>query len=243
MTMPKDQPSPAEDLVEPSVEPVCFGRASIYHFLEIALAHPDEDGLEWIASPSTEAALARALDTLEVSDRLEEAREPLATFFARLRERPHEDVEAEHIALFSANFPTVPCPPYGSLFTTEEAKRLEEMTAIKAFYRDSGFDVAEHFDDLPDHLCVELELLHVLAHQAETARDPLEVRWARERAAAFVDRFVAPFLARLVAIAEAVEPDNTYTRLLAATRHVVTSHREALAADAAEAPEHKGHLA
>lgn len=243
MTMPKDQPSAGEDFVGMSGEPACFGRASIYHFLEIALAHPDEDGLEWIAAPSTEAALERALDTLAVSDRLDAAREPLAMFFERLRARPHEDVEAEHIALFSANFPTVPCPPYGSLFTVEEAKRLEEMTAIKAFYRDSGFDVAEHFDDLPDHLCVELELLHVLTHQAETARDALEIRWARERAAAFVDRFVAPFLERIVAIAEAVEPDNTYTRLLAATRHVVASHREELAADAAEASQHKGHLA
>lgn len=243
MTMPKDQPSPGADFVEMSVEPASFGRASIYHFLEIALAHPDEDGLAWIAAPTTEAALARTLDSLAASDRLDAAREPLAAFFARLRERPHEDVEAEHIALFSANFPTVPCPPYGSLFTTEEAKRLEEMTAIKAFYRDSGFDVAEHFDDLPDHLCVELELLHVLAHQAETARDPQEVRWARERAAAFVDRFVAPFLERLVAIAEAAEPDSTYTRLLAATRHVVAGHREELAADAAAASEHKGHLA
>lgn len=243
MTMPHDDHGRGAAPGEAPIDRPTFGRASIYHFLELALAHPDEDGLDWIAAPSTEAALGAALDDLPRAEALVEARAALAAFFAKLRATAHDLVEAEHIALFSANFPTVPCPPYGSLFTVEEAKRLEEMTAIKAFYRDSGFDVAGAFDDLPDHLCVELELLHALTHRAETAEDGREVAWARARAATFVDRFLTPFIDRLAAIAEAAEPDNAYTRLLTATRHIVAHHRAELAADAAPAPENKGHLA
>lgn len=243
MTMPHDDHGQGVAPGEAPIDRPVFGRASIYHFLEIALAHPDADGLEWIAAPSTEAALGTALDDLPRAEALVEARAALAAFFARLRQTAHDVVEAEHIALFSANFPTVPCPPYGSLFTVEEAKRLEEMTAIKAFYRDSGFDVAGTFDDLPDHLCVELELLHGLAHRAETAEDSHEIAWARGRAATFIDRFLTPFLDRLAAIAEAAEPDNAYTRLLTATRHIVAHHRAELAADAAPVPQNKGHLA
>lgn len=243
MTMPHDDHGRSAVSGEGPSERPAYGRASVYHFLELALAHPDEDGLEWIAAPSTEAALGAALDELPRAEALIEARKALAAYFARVRERPHDIVEAEHIALFSANFPTVPCPPYGSLFTIEEAKRLEEMTAIKAFYRDSGFDVAEAFDDLPDHLCVELELVHALTHRAETSDDQQEVAWAGARTAAFLDRFLAPFIGRLATIAETAEPDNAYTFLLVATRHVLAHHRAELVANAAPAPESKGHLA
>ena len=232
---------PQGGAAEVPVERPAFGRASIYHFLELALAHPDGDGLDWLAAPATEAAVLRTLEDLPRGESLVEAATALADFLAHLRGTSHELVEAEHIALFSANFQTVPCPPYGSLFTVDEPKRLEEMAAIKAFYRDSGFDLAEAFDDLPDHLCVELELLHALTHRAETAEDDREITWARARAATFIDRFVAPFLDRLVAIAEGAEPDNGYTRLLSATRHIVAHHRAELAADAVDATQSKGH--
>lgn len=241
MMSPDDRPrAAARD--EAPIDPPVRGRASIYHFLELALAHPDEDGLDWIAAPSTEAALAAELDALPRAEALVEAKAALRRFFAAVRERSHETVEAAHIALFSANFPSVPCPPYGSLFTVDESKRLEEMLAIKTFYRDSGFDLSEAFDDLPDHLCVELELLHALCFREQTAEDPREIAWARERAAEFMDRFLTPFLDRLSEIASVAEPDNCYTDLLAATRHIVAHHR----ADPAEAADLainlRGHL-
>ena len=218
------------------------GRAAVYHFLEFALAHPADDGLDWLADPTNELALDKALDHFAGEDGLRDARHALLAFFEALRSQRHDSVEAAHISLFSANFPTVPCPPYGSLFTADEAKRLEEMAAIKSFYRDSGFDVAREFDDLPDHLCVELEFLQALAHREETATDPKEVAWARKCSIDFIDRFVLSFVKRLSAIAEAAEPGNLYTQLLTATRHVVSEHRATLDAKINCAEQERGHL-
>ena len=218
------------------------GRAAIYHFLEFALAHPAEDGLDWLSDPANELALDQALDHFAGEDGLGDARRALLAFFDALRSQSHDSIEAAHIALFSANFPTVPCPPYGSLFTADEGKRLEEMAAIKAFYRDSGFDVAQGFDDLPDHLCVELEFLQALSHRCETAVEEREAAWARACSAAFIDRFAFPFVERLSAIAETAEPGNLYTHLLTATRQVVFEHRAALAAASDDAEQEKGHL-
>lgn len=242
MMMSHDDRTPVPPGEAAPNEPPVGGRAAIYHFLALALAHPDEDGLDWIAAPSTEASLCEELDALPGGDALIEAKAASTKFFAAVRARSHETIEAEHIALFSANFPSVPCPPYGSLFTVEEAKRLEEMTAIKAFYRESGFDVAEAFDDLPDHLCVELELLHALCFREQTAEDPREIAWSRERAATFMDRFLTPFLDRLSEIASVAEPDNCYADLLAATRHIVAHHRAGSAEAADRASSTKGHL-
>ncbi len=207
-------------------------RAGLCHFLELALAHPGEDGFEYFCQAETEIALQRALANLPQSLRLmDRVAEPLKAFFAGLRENGFEQTESAHIALFSANFPQVPCPPYGSLFTAEDdGKRLEEMLAIKQFYQNSGVDVSETFDDLPDHICVELEFLQLLCfreHDAANSDDEL-ARGVRAEQARFLDRFMLPFAERLSRIALHAEPENPYARLLEATHHILVHHRESL---------------
>ncbi|MBF0306078.1 MAG: molecular chaperone TorD family protein [Alphaproteobacteria bacterium] len=201
---------------------------SLYHFLELALAHPGEDGFDYFRRPETEHELARLL-----SGHLpRHAGPPLADFFGGLRKATFEEVEAAYISLFSANFPQVPCPPYGSLFTAEDdGKRLEEMLAIKAFYAENGVDVSESFDDLPDHLCVELEFLQLLCfreHDAAAAGDAELAAALRGRQAVFLDRFVLPFMERLAALAAKFDADNPYSHLLDATRLLLTDHRSHL---------------
>jgi TorA maturation chaperone TorD len=141
-------------------------------------------------------------------------------------------VESDHIALFSANFPQVPCPPYGSLFTADDdGKRLEEMLAIKTFYQDSGIDVSETFDDLPDHICVELEFMQVLCfreHDAMTQGDHELAEAVRAEQAQFLDRFLLPFAERLSFLALRIASDNPYSHLLGATNRLLTHHRESL---------------
>jgi TorA maturation chaperone TorD len=208
-------------------------RASLCHFLELALAHPGEDGVEYFGQTETEIALQRALVNLPQSPRLlDRVAKPLKAFFAGLRKNGFEQAESAHIALFSANFPQVPCPPYGSLFTAEDdGKRLEEMLAIKQFYQNSGVDVSETFDDLPDHICVELEFLQLLCfreHDAEANGDDELARGVRAEQARFLDRFMLPFTERLSRIAMHAEPENLYTRLVEATHHILVHHRESL---------------
>lgn len=214
--------------------------AQIYHFLELALSHPGPDGFEYFRKPPTAAELGCALAALPGGGECkEQAAAAASRFFASLAQRSYEDVEAEHIGLFSANFPTVPCPPYGSLFTVDENKRLEEMLAIKQFYHRSGVDVAASFDDLPDHICVELEFLQLLCFRLDDAlrdRDTEMATGLVNTQTIFLDRFLLPFVRRLAKIANGMAPENTYSHLLTATRAVIEHHRQHLETAAASPP-------
>lgn len=212
--------------------------AQVFHFLELALSHPGEDGLLYFRSQRAESELQAALCGLSGGAAQAGVAASAAAFFAGLRSRSFDEVEAEHIALFSANFPTVPCPPYGSLFTAEESKRLEEMLEIKQFYHRSGVDISASFDDLPDHICVELEFLQLLCFRLEDAlraEDTGMVAGLRNTMTIFLDRFMLPFVRRLTAISGRMAPSNPYSHLLAVTRDVLESHRRHLAGETASA--------
>lgn len=211
-------------------EPMVLGaaakaRAELYHFLELALAHPGEGAYEYLSSMETEAALAACLDSLGGAC-ANAAKDAALKFLAGVRAATFEELEAAHIALFSTNFPVVPCPPYGSLFTVEEPKRLEEMLAIKQFYRDIAVDLSPEYDDLPDHICVELEAMHLLSfREAEVASRPALLDLVHAQQCLFLDRFVLPFVDRLADIATRHQAANSYSHLLEATRRVLTAHR------------------
>lgn len=214
--------------------------AQLYHFLELALSHPGPDGFEYFRTPGTEDQFKSALASLPGGNELkEQAAAAAGHYFACLRQRSFEDVEAEHIGLFSSNFPTVPCPPYGSLFTVDENKRLEEMLAIKQFYHRSGVDVAASFDDLPDHICVEIEFLQLLCFRLDDAlrnRDPDMATGLANTQTIFLDRFLLPFARRLARIATGMAPENSYAHLLTATRAVIEHHRQYLELAAVSSP-------
>lgn len=203
-------------------------RADLYHFLELALAHPGEAGHEYFSNPGTDADLSDAVTGLEASEPGAAGLAACRRFLEAARAATFEEMEAAHIGLFSANFPVVPCPPYGSLFTVEEPKRLEEMLAIKEFYRNVGIELSPEYDDLPDHVCVELEVMHLLSfREAEAASG--EVRAGlRAQQRAFLDRFLHPFIERLAGIACRQQAANPYSHLLNATRLFLVHHRAEL---------------
>ncbi len=209
-------------------------RAGLYHFFELALAHPGEEGIEYFRQPQTEAAFLDALGRQPAGDAalIERCRAEAQAFFTALREMGDGDVESEHIAMFSANFPHLPCPPYGSLFTAPDAeKRLDEMLAIKRFYQDNGVDIAESFDDLPDHLCVELEFAQLLAfreNEAGAGDDAQVLAGIRLAEKTFLERFLFPLADRLADLAVAARPASPYTRMLEALRCHLSLHRREL---------------
>jgi TorA maturation chaperone TorD len=149
----------------------------------------------------------------------------------------YEEVEAAYISLFTNNFPHLPCPPYGSLFTAVDSeKRLEEMLTIKEYYQSHGMDIADSYDDLPDHLCVELEFMHMLCFresEAEEAQDLELIRGVRVVEAEFLDRFLLPFATRLADLAVGSVPNNPYSDLLEAARCFLLAHRIELGKPAA----------
>ena len=214
-------------------------RGQLYHFLELALAHPGEGGHDYFRLQSTEHEFQQAYATeVQADSTLSEKGIPAAgKFFSGLRAMSYEEVEGAYISLFTNNYPHLPCPPYGSLFTAVDSeKRLEEMLAIKEFYQSHGMDIAESYDDLPDHLCVELEFLHMLCFresEAEDAQDLELIRGVRAAEVEFLDRFLLPFATRLADLAVGSVPNNPYSDLLEAARCFLLAHRIELGKPAA----------
>ena len=214
-------------------------RGQLYHFLELALAHPGEGGHDYFRMESTENDFQQVYAAEVQSEaKLAEKGIPAAgKFFSSLRNMSYEEVEAAYISLFTNNYPHLPCPPYGSLFTAiDSEKRLEEMLAIKEFYQSHGMDIAESYDDLPDHLCVELEFLHMLCFresEAEEMQDLELIRGVRVVEAEFLDRFLLPFATRLADLAVGSVPGNPYSDLLEAARCFLLAHRIELGKPAA----------
>ena len=208
--------------------------ARLYHFLELSLAHPGEDGYEYFRSEVTEAEfLAVYLKCMRDAGALRQMGASAAgRFFSSFRQKSYEEIEAAHIAIFTNNFPHLPCPPYGSVFlAVDSEKRLEEMLAIKEFYQRSGVDISDTFNDLPDHLCVELEFLHLLCFREDAAAasgDEALVEGIRRTEAEFLDRFLLPFVTRLADIAVGTVAQNPYSNLLDTTRFLLTGHRRSL---------------
>lgn len=204
-------------------------RTSLYHFLEIASAHPGEGAFDYLTADATETLLLDQLARLRSDAALVRAVGSLRQFFSGLRAATFEAAEAAHISLFSANFPVVPCPPYGSLFTVEEAKRRDEMLAIKQAYRSFGIDLSPAYDDLPDHLCVELEVMQVLSFREAEVGDALLAEKIRAQQRMFLDRFLVPLAEALAGLAGRHAADNPYSHLLEATRQILAHHRGDLA--------------
>jgi len=64
-----------------------------------------------------------------------------------------------------------PAKPYGSIWMEPGKGVMQESTvAVRALYREGGFDLAEDFLDVPDHIAVELEFLYVLNFREAAAR-------------------------------------------------------------------------
>lgn len=207
-----------------------LARAHIYHFFEVSLAHPGEDGFEYFKQNTTSYLfLLQYADLLDAGGELTTKGLVAANkFFELIRNMSYQEAEAAHISLFSSNYPHLPCPPYGSLFTAVDSeKRLEEMLAIKEFYQQNGIDIAETYDDLPDHLCVELEFMQVLCfreHEADQKNDDRLISGLHGTQIEFLTRFLFPFINRLADIAIQSAPENPYSYLLEVARCFITHH-------------------
>ena len=93
--------------------------------------------------------------------------------------------------------------PYGSVWLEDGSSLMRDSTvAVNALYDEGGFELAEDFRDLPDHVAAELEFLYLLLfRRAEAARnaDPAAAERFAQTQRRFLDehlgRWVAPFTA------------------------------------------------
>jgi TorA maturation chaperone TorD len=95
--------------------------------------------------------------------------------------------------------------PYGSVWLGDTQPLMQDSTAeVLALYGDGGFEVADDFRDLPDHIAAELEFLYLLLFREAAARHSGDAD-ARAAAAALrrrlldehLGRWIGPFAAAL----------------------------------------------
>jgi TorA maturation chaperone TorD len=102
-----------------------------------------------------------------------------AAFFA---ERA-EDLLVDYTQLFLGPN-NIAAKPYGSVWLEREHGVMQDSTmAVQELYAEGGFDIAEDFHELPDHIAVELEFLYLLLHdenEALRAGDPAELARVRD---------------------------------------------------------------
>lgn len=100
--------------------------------------------------------------------------------------------------------------PYGSVWMgPENALMADSSMAVLQLYEEGGFDIAEDFRELPDHIAAELEFLYLLIfqqNQAHRAGDPEALSSATGLRRRFLDehlgRWVGPFTAAVRAGAQ-----------------------------------------
>ena len=115
--------------------------------------------------------------------------------------------------------------PYGSCWLPAQAPTEDNPPpAVLAIYREGGFDIDDEFQELPDHIAVELEFLYLLAFTQTQARqtgdsdalaasEHLQQHFLKEHLGAWI----GPFAAAVQAGAKTL----FYRELAAFTAHFV----------------------
>ena len=92
--------------------------------------------------------------------------------------------------------------PYASVWLSGENVLMQDSTMeLLQLYEQGGFEIAEDFQELPDHVAVELEFLYLLTHQlnrAQAAGDVQALQAVQVLRTAFLvghlGRWLGPFI-------------------------------------------------
>ena len=130
-----------------------LARADVYRLLSACYYQPEEAFLEEGVFGQLKSAMAI----------LAPDREPeVAAMEDEFRESGCDELLLDYTRLFLGPFGIL-AKPYGSVYLDGENIVMGESTMrALAFYREGGFEVAEDFPEMPDHVALELEFLYLL---------------------------------------------------------------------------------
>jgi TorA maturation chaperone TorD len=154
--------------------------------------------------PGPELAEEQVFDAIAgaaalIDPRLEPEARRLGAAFAAAR---LEDLLVDYTRLFLGPVKAF-AQPYGSAWLDADGGLMRDSTmAVAALYAEGGFEIAEEFRELPDHIAAELEFLYLLrfkiaqAHMAGdaaalAAADGLRRRFLERHLGAWIDPFTA----------------------------------------------------
>jgi len=223
-------------------------RAKVYKLLSDCYQSPDEKFPERMRELS---GLLNALhpdiqlEVSDMSDRMDDADDmvtPDGTETGSLLEQ----LKVEHARLFIGPF-SLPVPPYGSMYMDKDEHLMADSTQdVHQWYLSEGIETA--IKEMPDHICVELEFLYLLAYRelkaleaAERPDDPVHADLAvpsayRDKQRSFLEqhlgRWIPAFEKKVREHAGEGHPVSApYRDLAAATRRFIAADLEELSRD------------
>jgi TorA maturation chaperone TorD len=176
--------------------------------------------------PAPEFAEERLFDSMLAAARAVEA--PMAEGVERLGAafdaQPLQDLLVDYTRLFLGPV-EAPARPYGSLWLGGDQELMQQSTmAVVELYREGGFDVAEDFLELPDHVAAELEFLYQLIFREAQARRDSDAAVAEEVSALkrrFLDAHLGRWVTRFAAAIAAHAQSGFYRELAGLTERFV----------------------
>ena len=189
-----------------------LARADVYRLLSACYYQPEDAFLEEDVFSQLKTALAKAspsgvMDAAALDDCFKASGvEVLMLDYSRLFFGPFE----------------ILAKPYGSVYLDGEKIVMGDSTMqALELYREGGFDVAEDFLEMPDHIAVELEFLYLLSFRIGKASDDEE----KARLIVLKQKFLEEHLGRWVGtLSEAIRKGaqtDFYKRLADLTEQFV----------------------
>ncbi len=154
-----------------------LARADVYRLLSACYYQPEDVFLEEEVFSQLKTALAKASPSGDME---------AAGLDDCFRASGVETLMLDYSRLFLGPFDIL-AKPYGSVYLDGEKVVMGDSTMqALELYREGGFDIAEDFREMPDHIAVELEFLYLLSFRIGQESDDEE----RTRLVALKHRFL-----------------------------------------------------
>lgn len=182
--------------------------------------------------PGAELAEERVFDSIAdaaalIDPGLEPAARGLGAAFASAR---LEDLLVDYTRLFLGPVKAL-AQPYGSAWLEADGGLMRDSTmAVAALYAEGGFEIAEAFRELPDHIAAELEFLYLLRFriaQARMAGDAVALAAADALRRRFLEQHLGVWINPFSTAVKAGAQTDFYRALAALTERFVAVESKA----------------
>jgi DMSO reductase family type II enzyme chaperone len=144
-------------------------RSKVYKILSLCFIYPDEESFTYMSekmSADLEGFLARMPHRKKLTS--------LGAFRSAIHDEVNQgtiqDLQVTYTSMFISPQPEIPCPPYESMYVNSPRRAMGPSTSdVIRRYASFKLSLSANFKDLPDHIGVELEFMHHLAHLEASA--------------------------------------------------------------------------
>ena len=138
-------------------------------------------------------------------------------------------LEVDYAGLFIGPF-IVAAPPYGSVYLEDKRQMMGDSTIdVRRHYLGLGLDLSPDFKEAPDHVCAELEFMHVLISQGAEAIDAGEYDQLAESVRhqrVFLEKHLAAWISAFAAKVTEHARTDYYRNLAETTRRFIAEEMD-----------------